>query len=224
MFVRYLGHSCFLIKSTKGSTVLMDPYADYIRYNFPTIDADIVVMSHEHRDHNAVYRVGGQPMVVKRISSFPMECELNVQRTEEKFTFYGVPTNHDNFGGRRRGPNTVWHFYLEGVHYVHLGDLGALLTEEQITAIGRADVLFVPVGGKSTLGPAEAGLVINQLRPNLIFPMHYKTPEIEALGYCDNTLEDFTSRMADVDDQAAMSYDVDQAKLPDLQRVILLRF
>lgn len=224
MFVRYLGHSCFYIRSSKGTSLVIDPYSDYIPYQFPNLEADVVVMSHEHRDHNAAYRLAGNPLIVKRTSPYAVEQELNIPHSGEKLTFYGVPTNHDNFNGRRRGPNTVWHFYWEGVHFVHLGDLGHLLTDEQINQISKADVLFVPVGGNATLGPAEAGLVINQLHPNLIFPMHYKTAKIEHMGFCDNTLEDFLLRMDNVQDQASMSMDIDMAKLPEKQQVIVLKY
>lgn len=224
MFVRYLGHSSFYIRSGKGSSVILDPYAISIPYQFPSIEADIVVMSHEHRDHNASYRVQGSPMIVKPTSPYPMENELNIMRTKEKLIFYGVPTNHDNANGRRRGPNTVWHFYWEGIHFVHLGDLGHILTETQIGQISKADVLFVPVGGLSTLNPAEAGLVINQLQPNIVFPMHFKTPKIAGLNMCSNTLDEFLVRMNKVEDQASMSVDVSQETLPAETTVMLLRY
>lgn len=224
MFVRYLGHSSFYLHTPKGSKIIMDPYSEYIPYDFPPLEADAVVMSHEHRDHNAVYRVKGNPMIVKRTSPFPMEHEFTVARTQETLTFYGVPTNHDNFNGRRRGPNTVWHFFIEGVHFVHLGDLGHVLTEDQVNDIGKADVLFVPVGGKTTINPAEAGLVINQLAPNLVFPMHYLTQEIFTKGLAENTLDDFVMRMQDVDNQSTMAFELTQETLPEGPRVILLKY
>ena len=87
-----------------------------------------------------------------------------------------------------------------------------------------ADVLFLPVGGKSTLGPAEAGLVINQLNPNLVFPMHFLTPGIEDLGLCDSPLDAFLSRMSRVDDQASMAYEVDLARLPMQTKIVLLKY
>lgn len=224
MFVRYLGHSSFYLNTPKGSRIILDPYAEYIPYDFPPLEADVVVMSHEHRDHNAVYRVKGDPVIVKRTAPFPMEHEFTVPRTKETITFYGLPTNHDNFNGRRRGPNTVWHFFIEGVHFVHLGDLGHVLTEEQMVAIGKADVLFIPVGGKTTLNPAEAGLVINQLRPCLVFPMHYNTDKIFTKGLAENTLDDFLSRMNDVEDQATMAYELTQETLPEGPKVIVLKY
>ncbi|MCR4783438.1 MAG: MBL fold metallo-hydrolase [bacterium] len=224
MLVRYLGHSCFYIKTAKKTSIILDPYADLVPYQFPSIDADVVVMSHEHRDHNAAYRVGGNPDIIKPTSSYAMENELNIARTKEHLTFYGVPTKHDNYNGRRRGPNTVWHFYLEGVHFVHLGDLGHILTDAQIGQIGKADVLFLPIGGNYTIGPAEAGLVVNQLQPNIVLPMHFKTDKIAALGFCSNTLDEFLLRADKVEDMGSMTIDVAQETLPAKTTVMILRY
>lgn len=223
MFVRYLGHSSFYLNTTKGTRIIIDPYANYIPYKFPDLEADVVIMSHEHRDHNASYRVLGTPLIVKRTAPYAMEHEMVIKRTDEKMTFYGMPSSHDAFNGRRRGPNTIWHFYSEGVHFVHLGDLGHVLSEEQMVQIGKADVLFIPVGGKTTLNPAEAGLVINQLSPNIVLPMHYHTDLIADKGLTENTLDDFLLRMQDVDNQATMAYEIAQETLPEGPRVVVLK-
>src|SRR5438552_532821 len=127
MLVRYLGHSSFYVKSRKGTEIILDPYGSNVRLNFPALSADLVLISHEHADHNAHWRVNGNPLVLKRTANFPVEHEIPVKRTGETLTFYGLPTFHDRFSGRRRGPNTIFHWYMEGVHFVHLGDLGHLL-------------------------------------------------------------------------------------------------
>ena len=224
MVVRYLGHSSFWISSTKGTSVVVDPYGSHIPYNFPPLEADVVVVSHEHRDHNADFRVNGKPMLVKRTHDFICEQEMTVARTGEVLTFHGIPTFHDNFQGRRRGPNTVWHWYWEGIHFCHLGDLGHLLTDQQVKIIGKVDVLFVPVGGKITLNPTEATLVINQLTPKVVFPMHYLTPQIESHGLAEFPLSEFTSKMSTVEDAASMACDIELARLPSQTKVMLLKY
>lgn len=162
-------------------------------------------------------------MVVKRTHDFICEQEMVIQRTKEQLTFHGIPTFHDNFQGRRRGPNTVWHFYWEGIHFCHLGDLGHLLTDQQVKIIGKVDVLFCPVGGKITLNPTEATLVINQLNPKVVFPMHYLTPGIESLGLAEFPLSEFTAKMSTVEDAATMAIDLELARLPLQTKVILLK-
>ncbi len=215
MLIRYLGHSCFYLKSDKGSTIIIDPYGEQLKYDFPqNLAADIVVQSHEHRDHNASWRVGGNPSVVKRTHGFPVEFETPVKRTGEVFTFVGTPSFHDDASGRRRGPNTIFHFDLGGMRMVHLGDLGHLLTDAQIRVLGRTDVLFLPVGGGIVLNSKEAALVVNQLTPRLILPMHYLTPEIEGLDLAEEPVESFLERMDNVEDARTTATDITVNDLP----------
>ncbi|MCA9795489.1 MAG: MBL fold metallo-hydrolase [Candidatus Eremiobacteraeota bacterium] len=223
MNVRYLGHASFRVASTKGTVVVLDPYGTHIPYEFPPLDADVVVISHEHRDHNADFRVNGNPMIIKRTHDFQCENELTIPRTGETLTFHGIPTHHDNYQGRKRGPNTVWHWFWEGIHFAHLGDLGHILTDMQQKIIGKVDVVFLPVGGKETIDPTEAVLVINQLEPKIVFPMHYKTPQVENHDLCEFGIEDFTSKMSNVEDAATMATDVELARLPSETKVIILR-
>ena len=224
MVVRYLGHSSFWISSSKGTAVITDPYGTHVPYHFPEITADMVLISHEHRDHNADFRVNGKPIVIKRTHDFQCEMEMKSPRTGEMLTFHGIPTFHDNFSGRKFGPNTVWHWYWEGILFCHLGDLGHLLTDQQVKAIGKVDVLFVPVGGKICLNPTEASLVVNQLNPRLVFPMHYNTPALEGKGLAEFSLEDFSTKMSSVEDAATMAMDIALARLPTQTKVVLLRY
>src|SRR4029078_12534118 len=60
-----------------------------------------------------------------------------------------------------------------GVHVCHLGDLGHLLTEEELSELGPIDVLLVPAGGNFTIGPAEAAEVVAQISPKIVIPMHF---------------------------------------------------
>ena len=86
-------------------------------------------------------------MLVKRSHGFASETELNLERTGENLKFHGMPSYHDDQEGRRRGPNTIWHWFWEGVHFAHFGDIGHLLSDEQLQTLGKVDVVFIPVGG-----------------------------------------------------------------------------
>ena len=94
----------------------------------------------------------------------------------------GVSTFHDNHTGARRGKNIVFAIEAEGVRLVHLGDLGHLPDDDQREAIGRPDVLFIPVGGTYTLDAARAKKCVELLNPRLTVPMHYQTRYSEDLG------------------------------------------
>ncbi len=225
MNVRYLGHCSFLINSSKGTSIITDPYGFNIPYNFPDLSADIVVISHEHQDHNALWRVSGSPIVVKRTTDFMVEHEVPVTRTDEKIVFAGIPTYHDRFLGRRRGPNTVWVWHIEGVRYCFMGDIGHVLTKQQIDQIGGdVDVLFLPVGGLTTIGATEAALIVNQLQPKIIFPMHYLTDKLANHNLADEALEAFTGKMTDVERTYTMSIELDLVKLPRRTKVLILKY
>ena len=109
--------------------------------------ADIVTISHHHYDHNALEIVVGKPSVVDEAGYYLLQNDVVIT---------GIPTFHDNHVGVRRGKNIVYVIEAEGVRLVHLGDLGHLPDEAQLEAIGKPDVLFVPVGGTFTLDAKRA--------------------------------------------------------------------
>ena len=82
--VRYLGHSSFYISSTKGTSIVTDPFGKTMPYTFPMVSADIILQSHEHADHNAYWRVGGNPLVLKRTSDYIVELT-------QRLTEQGIP-------------------------------------------------------------------------------------------------------------------------------------
>jgi L-ascorbate metabolism protein UlaG (beta-lactamase superfamily) len=197
MIVRWFGHSCFLFYSKKGSRILTDPYAETISYPFPPLTCDIVVVSHEHQDHNAVWRVMGTPFIVKRTSSGLCEFEIPLELTGEIFIFKGLPSYHDEALGRKRGPNTIFLWQIDGYSICHLGDLGHPLNEEQVKAVGKVDILLLPVGGSNqVLDSKEATLVVHSLQPSFIFPMHYRTA---SAGMDLDSVEDFLRLMTQVE-------------------------
>lgn len=169
MKIKLLGHSCFLITSEKGTKLITDPYTVGASINYAPIkeSADIVIVSHDHGDHNNVSAVQGQPQIVKGSGI------KNVSGIE----FNGVATYHDKSQGKERGDNTIFCFTVDGIALCHLGDLGHLLSQEQVDSLGSVDILFIPVGGVFTINAAEASQVCTQLRPKVIIPMHFKTPK-----------------------------------------------
>ncbi|MCL5056028.1 MAG: MBL fold metallo-hydrolase [Firmicutes bacterium] len=180
MIVRWFGHSCFFFYSKKGTRIITDPYAETVSYPFPPLTCEIVVVSHEHQDHNAVWRIMGEPFLVKRTNPGLCEFEVPLKLTGETFVFKGLPVYHDEALGRKRGPNTIFLWRMDGYSICHLGDLGHPLNEEQVKAIGKVDILLLPVGGgKQVLDGKEATLVVHSLQPSFVFPMHYKTASVD---------------------------------------------
>ena len=188
--IKWLGHACFLITTLAGSNIVFDPYAEQIGRALPPVKADVVFVSHEHLDHNAVDSLQGSAKVMKPLAGKSTESSVvpvghfptGRQRVVDHLVgndliyYTSVLTNHDSSAGSKRGTNTVRVIETDGVRICHLGDLGHVLTEAQIEAIGRVDVLMIPVGGVYTIDARQAKQVVAQLKPRIVLPMHYKTP------------------------------------------------
>ena len=163
--VRWHGHSCFEV-ATDEVTVVTDPHdGKSLGIQAPKVRGDVVLVSHDHFDHSAT-KVVAKPE--SRIITSPDHVRVGDLKIR------GVETFHDASEGQSRGGNIAFVFILEGVKFCHLGDLGHLLTAEQAKAIGRVDVLFVPVGGVFTIDAEGAWEVVGTLSPGIIVPMHYR--------------------------------------------------
>lgn len=162
MKIVWHGHSCFEIRD--GITVVTDPHdGKSIGIKPPVVKADVVLVSHDHFDHNCIRIVKGDPQIVT-------DCE---ETAIGELRIRGVPTFHDKENGSKRGKNTIFCFEMDGIKFCHCGDLGHLLTEKQAEAIGRVDVLFIPVGGVFTIDSHDAKCVIETIKPSVVIPMHY---------------------------------------------------
>lgn len=170
MEISYLGHSCFEIKDRRGQgglmTVVTDPFdAKMVGMPFKKqVNADLVLISHGHGDHNFTEVISGEPYVV----CGPGEYEV------KEVKIFGVGSFHDDKNGTERGKNTIYSFEIDGVRLCHLGDLGTSLTDSQVEQIGKVDILFIPVGGTYTIDPKKAVEVATALEPLIVIPMHYK--------------------------------------------------
>jgi L-ascorbate metabolism protein UlaG (beta-lactamase superfamily) len=174
--VTWFGQSCFLLDTAAGTRVVIDPIPKGIGYDLPVgLRADVVTISHEHADHNNVGLVNGHTRVLRGLTP----DKKGWTRIDEKVKDVAIRTvgvYHDDKRGVERGLNAVFIFEVAGLRIAHLGDLGHLLDDKQLSAIGSVDVLLVPVGGTFTIDADQATRVVDQLRPRLvIIPMHYRT-------------------------------------------------
>ena len=172
----WYGQSCFLLETAAGTRILMDPIPKGLGYELPPgFKADIVTISHEHADHNNLGFVSGKPRVIRGLTA----DKKGWTRVDEKLkdvSIRSVGVYHDDQRGAARGLDTVFIFEVGGVRIAHLGDLGHVLNDDQLAAIGAVDVLLVPVGGTFTIDGLKATHVVEQLRPRImVIPMHYKT-------------------------------------------------
>jgi len=164
--IRWFGHACFQLVTSAGVSIVFDPHdGRSIGLKPPKAEADIVLISHEHFDHNA-YQLVAKP-TAQIMSMKTGDFEIAGVKIR------GVDAYHDPHGGRRRGRVTIYRVEADGMVFVHLGDLGHVLEPEIASKLKPVDVLMIPVGGTFTIGPAEAWKNIEVLEPSVVIPMHY---------------------------------------------------
>ncbi len=162
--IRWHGHACFEI--TNDVTLVTDPHdGKSIGIPAPSVMGDIILVSHDHYDHNSVKSVekDGSKIVTD-------ERKRNISNVEIR----GVKSFHDECKGAKRGKNIMYKFTMDEIKFCHLGDLGHELDDDAVQKIGDVDILFLPIGGTFTVDGRQAWNVINMIKPKIIVPMHYK--------------------------------------------------
>lgn len=169
MTISWFGQSCFRIESKEGS-VLIDPFSPEIGLRPPKIKDDVVLVTHDHYDHNNVSGANEEAMILKG----PGEYE------RKGISIRGILSYHDDSQGAERGLNTIYSIKAEDITVCHLGDFGQSdFQDHQIDDIGSVDILMIPVGGKYTIDAKAAVKLIGEIEPKVIIPMHYKTPGLK---------------------------------------------
>lgn len=169
MKIRYFGHSCFKITTDSGVSIVTDPFDKTVGYPLPETDADIVISTHSHYDHNYFKAIKGNFDIINTPG------EHNVKGIHIK----GVNTFHDDEHGTKRGNNIVFIMDVDGIKVCHAGDLGHLLTDEMVSEIKPIDILMIPVGGFFTIDDRQAVKVIDSLKPKLTIAMHFRTLAVD---------------------------------------------
>jgi len=174
MHIIWKGQSCFqlLTSQKKGeqTSIVIDPFDESIGLKPPILRADILLITHHHRDHDNIKAIKGNPFIIDG----PGEYEI------KNIFIQGIPAFHDNVGGKKRGKITIFTIETEEMRICHLGDLGQKeLTSDQLDKIGDVDILMVPVGGIYTVDGTEASRIISQIEPRIVIPMHYRIPKLK---------------------------------------------
>ncbi len=214
MRIEWIGHACFCITSQTGLKLVMDPYDPnfhhIIKYGPVNESADIVTVSHDHGDHNYVSSVSGNPAVVKGSGI------MSVKGIE----FKGIAVYHDQTKGAERGPNTMFVFQLDGIHLVHLGDLGHPLSPEQLGELEGAEILFAPTGGPpATLELQEVIDLWESIKPRIVIPIHFNTVKCTFNKY---DAEDLIRLRPDAKRMGASGLSITKEELPVSTQILIL--
>ena len=213
MKIKWYGHSCFLLTSTAGFKLLMDPFKPESYLNYPRVltDAAIVTVSHEHFDHNYLDDIAGKPEVLRG----------SLDKNIKGIHIQGLSVFHDDVEGKERGLNTIFCVNMDGINICHLGDLGHVPAAAEISLIGKVDLLLIPVGGVFTIGIDEADKITGAIRPRITIPMHYKTGKCEFLQWSS---ADFIKGKKNVRETGSGEIEINLADMPAEPEVVVLKY
>jgi L-ascorbate metabolism protein UlaG (beta-lactamase superfamily) len=192
--IRWFGQSFFQIETGDGTRIVIDPHL-MTEYSRPSCEGDLILISHEHDDHNLVEAVTNlekdKPKIIRGLLTKGKRQDWNkVDEKVKNIHIRTVPSYHDAEEGLKRGKNGMFVIETDGLKIAHLGDLGHVLSDEQVKAIGEIDILMIPIGGIYTINGEKAKEVMKQLKPRLyVLPMHYGTKVLDTLQEPDEFLE-----------------------------------
>lgn len=170
MKIQWLGHAAFRLTESTGSSIITDPFkASAVGYAMAYASAGAVTSSHAHSDHNNFEGVKGSPIIINTTGIFDVNG----------ISVHGLATAHDNADGSIRGKNIVYKFGLDGVTVCHLGDIGEECSPELIEQLIPVNILLIPVGGNYTIDAEQAKEYVDNIMPDIVIPMHYKTKHCE---------------------------------------------
>lgn len=214
MKIKWYGHAAFKITTEGAVRIIIDPYLSgafggALSYGKIDDEADIVLTSHDHDDHNYTKDIRGSYTLLNK-EGFFNERDVKIE---------ALPCYHDPSHGRERGKNLIFIIEAAGLRVAHMGDLGHTLPEDIATKMGRIDVMLVPVGGFYTIDADEASKVVDMIKPRITIPMHYKTAK------CDFPIagvETFTSGKGNVKKSGSSEISVAKEGLPKEPEILVL--
>ncbi len=213
MKIRWNGHASFSLFSDDGRCIVIDPYEQgsfggAIGYHAIDSKPDVVLVTHDHQDHNYTDQFDGQFEILRDAGH------------AKGFDVAAFDAFHDKSQGNDRGAIKMFKVDVDGVKICHVGDLGHVLSAEQIAGLGDVDVLMVPVGGVFTIDANEATDLIERLRPKIAIPMHYKT---ERCGFEIAGVEEFTKGKSNVKTLDTDEIELFSDKLPGETEILVLK-
>jgi L-ascorbate metabolism protein UlaG (beta-lactamase superfamily) len=210
--LEWMGHSTFQITSSKGTRILTDPHGAFDLPR-PTLPQHIVTTSHQHGPHNSVHMAPGTPVILHGLTPSGDSWQ-KISTTIRDVSVYVVPAYHDKSQGMQRGKNAIFVFRVDDICIAHLGDLGHLLTPDQLKMMGKIDILLLPIaGGYFTVTPTEAKEVMKQVNPKIAIPMHF---------WWEQAVREYTQGLTRVKMLTTPVLNISKAELPQPIETIVL--
>jgi len=215
MKIKWYGHSAFRFTTAKGTKIIIDPYESgsfngALAYGKISDEADIVITSHDHADHNYIKDIPGKYIHIDKEGS----------REIKDVKIKDIPVFHDNTAGKERGRNLISVIAADNLVVAHLGDIGHNLEHGELQKMGKVDVLLLPVGGFYTIDAATAVGIMKEINPSITIPMHYKTSKC---AFPIAPVEDFIKGRKNVRILQESEIEIKKETLPPQPEIIVMQ-
>lgn len=188
VLIRYIDHASFAIVTADGTVAVTD-YTGYL--GTADLVPDVVTMNNAHSTH---WTAAPDPRIPNVLQGWPEGAGPADHRLDlGAMLVRNVTTDtRGPFGeGARRDGNSIFIFEVAGLCIGHLGHLHQIPSDEQYAAIGRLDVVMVPVDGGYTMRLADMAGVVRRLRSSVVIPMHWFSRD-SLQGFLAEMLAEFT--------------------------------
>lgn len=211
--IHYIAHASFMIQTRGG----LEAVTDYSGYLGPTtLIPDVVTMNHAHSTHWTASPDPAIPHVLTGWGAFGKGIEHHLDLGE--MLVRNVSTDiRSQYGGTEERGNSIFVFEVEGLCIGHLGHLHHEPNDQQYAALGRLDVVMVPVDGGQTMPLDSMIKVVDRLKSSIILPMHW---------FSGSSLERFIADVSDrfaIDRRAGPDMVVSLRDLPSRPTVVVLQ-
>jgi L-ascorbate metabolism protein UlaG (beta-lactamase superfamily) len=217
MKIKWLAHASFLIEG-EGLRIITDPYEPNDVINLPPVteSADIVIRSSD--DDEAHCFVDTIPPGFKLVTATEI---VDSGTTVNNVGFQAIWAEESVKHKKVVRDNAMYRFRLEGINITHMGDVGNPLSEAQMEALADTDILLALAGGPPTIELDDLHQVIEQLRPKVVIPMHYRIP---GPNFHMLPVTAFTNHYPDsmVDWLETSEVEFTRTSLPDDTRIVVL--
>lgn len=196
--IRFVDHATFVIE-TQGGLIAATDYTGFL--GNPDVVPDVVTMNNAHSTH---WTANPDPRIPHVLQGWPEGGQPADQRLDlgEMLVRNVTTDTRGPFGeGARADGNSIFIFEVAGLCIGHLGHLHQIPDATQYAAIGRLDVVMVPVDGGYTMSTEAMGEVVSRLRSSVVIPMHW---------FSEASLEAF---LAEMDPQ----FDIVRLETPELE-------
>ncbi|MDL2237112.1 MBL fold metallo-hydrolase [Christensenellaceae bacterium OttesenSCG-928-K19] len=212
MLIEYVGHACFYIVSEEGTRVIIDPYDNSIGLAPVKKEADIVLITHHHFDHDYFAGVSGEYTMMDKAGEQEI-CGVSIRGRE-------LP--HDDANGSKRGMVVAYSIKMDGMRILHMGDVGAMPDDAFFDWAGKVDILMLPIGGTYTVDAEGAVAIMDRINANIIIPMHYKTTHLTLDIESPHHFTKLAKKNYDVSHLGSSKFEITADRLKKRRRVILM--